>query len=169
MKYCKKCKHIHNDEEQNCISCRRPLYEIDDKNTPVYLLSASGFELSRVKTALVDNGIPCDAIAKKKNISSEIVTGYNISDYDLLVPFSAHEKAYDLCVGIGAVKEENTKVLESEFNDDSHVKSSDEEFEEMSGTKRTAVRIISAIILIVIFCGVIWSIDALLNFFKGLF
>lgn len=162
MKYCKKCKHIYNDEDYNCDVCKRPTIEIKDENTPVYLLSASGFELSRVQTALEDNGIPCYSAAQKKNISADAVTGNDISEYDLLVPFSAYEKAYDLCVGIGAIEMEGVQIEEdNEYYDDGH--------EEMSSAKRTTVRVLSAILLIVMFGGVIWGVDALLSILKGLF
>ena len=40
-----------------------------------FLLSASGFELERVKTALADNGIPNDSKPKKRNFSAKAVTG----------------------------------------------------------------------------------------------
>ncbi len=169
MKYCKKCKHLHNDNEQTCTSCKRSLVEIENENTPVYILSASGFELTRVKTALEDNGVPCDTVAQKRNYSAEAVTGYDISEYDLLVPYSAYEKAYDICVGIGAFGDENAEIVEDEAGDGSDVKSATEEFEEMSGVKRTTVRIVSAILLILIFCAVIWGTDFIVEFFKNLF
>jgi preprotein translocase subunit SecE len=44
-----------------------------------------------------------------------------------------------------------------------------DDFEEMTPTKRTAVRIISAILLIIVFCGVIWGADYILEIIKGLF
>ena len=169
MKYCKRCKHLHNDDEQTCTACKRPLAEIEDKNTPVYIYSASGFELTRVRTALEDNGIPCDAVAKKKNFSAEAVTGYDTSEYDLLVPYSAYEKAYDICVGIGAFGDEEAEIVDEEIEDNSDVKSAAEEYEEMSGVKRTTVKIVSALLLIIIFCAVIWGTDFLMDFLKNLF
>lgn len=169
MKYCKKCKHLHNDNEQTCSSCKKPLAEVADDNTPVYILSASGFELNRVRTALEDNGIPCDTVAQKKNFSAEAVTGYDISEYDLLVPYSAYENAYDICVGIGAIKDEDAEILDEEVTENKNVKSAGEEFEEMSGVKRTTVRIVSAILLILVFCAVIWGTDFIVELFKNLF
>lgn len=34
MKYCKKCKHIHEDKFDICTECRKPqqLYPIEDEN-----------------------------------------------------------------------------------------------------------------------------------------
>lgn len=169
MKFCNKCKHIHNDEELMCPECKKPLEIIEDENTPVFMLSAQGFELSRVRTALEDNGVPCDVAAKKKNISAEAVTGYDSSEYDLLVPYSAYEKAYDICVGIGAINEGEAEILDDDGQPVPKVKSATEEFEEMSGVKRTTVRIISAILLIAVFCIVIWGTDYIMEIFKHLF
>ena len=169
MKICDKCRRIYNDEELMCSECKRPLEIIEDENTPVYMLSAQGFELSRVCTALEDNGVPCDTAAKKKNISAEAVTGYDSSEYDLLVPYSAYEKAYDICVGIGAIDEGEAEILNDDGQPAEKVKSATEEFEEMSGVKRTTIRIISAVLLIAVFCVVIWGTDYIMEIFKHLF
>ena len=44
-----------------------------------------------------------------------------------------------------------------------------EEFMEMSKSKRTFVRIVSAILLILVFCGVIWGVDYGMEWIKGFF
>ena len=112
MKYCKKCKHIHEDKFDICTECRKPqqLYPIEDENTPVFLLSASGFEAQRVQSALESGGIPSDLAARKNNLSADAVTGSDINDKDILVPYSAYDKAYDICVGIGAIKPEGEEI-----------------------------------------------------------
>ena len=69
-----------------------------------FLVSASGFELERIRTALSDNGIPNDSKPQKRNFSAKAVTGTDISIQDIYVAESDYEKAYDLCVGIGAIK-----------------------------------------------------------------
>ena len=108
MKYCSKCKRLHNDEETVCKNCKAQLKTITDENTPVYLLTASGFELQRVKAALEDSTVPCDATIKKcmENKYSKSIkayTGYDDLTYDVYVPYSAYEKAFDTCVGIDAI------------------------------------------------------------------
>ena len=87
MKYCSKCKRLHNDEETVCKNCKAQLKTITDENTPVYLLTASGFELQRVKAALEDSTVPCDATIKKcmENKYSKSIkayTGYDDLTYD---------------------------------------------------------------------------------------
>ncbi len=169
MKYCKKCKHLHNDDEQVCSVCNKPLLEeIKDENTPVYLLTAVGFELQRVKSALEDNGVPCDTLTQTHTTSVEAVTGYDTSVSYIVVPYSAYEKAYDVCIGIGAIKDEEADIIDDSEYSENKVKSAEEEFEEMSGVKRTTVRVVSAILLLMIFAGVIWGVDFIANFIKGL-
>jgi len=170
MKYCKKCKHIHNDGDQHCPDCKVQLVDVSDNNTPVYLLSASGFELERVKSALNDSGIPSVAVLKKDS-SADAGMGCDFSEYDLLVPFQAYEKAYDVCVGIGAIKEENEKILDEDVTvpTNSGVKPADEQFEEMSGAKRTTVKVVSAILFLLLVAAVIYGTDFITGFIKNLF
>ena len=52
-------------KKQSAKNCKAQLKTITDENTPVYLLTASGFELQRVKAALEDSTVPCDATIKK--------------------------------------------------------------------------------------------------------
>ena len=166
MKYCSKCKRLHNDEETVCKNCKAQLKTITDENTPVYLLTASGFELQRVKAALEDSTVPCDATIKKcmENKYSKSIkayTGYDDLTYDVYVPYSAYEKAFDTCVGIGAIKLEGEEILDEE--------TLDEQFEKMTGAKRTTVRIVSALLLLLIVAGVVLGTDAIMNFIKEFF
>ena len=132
-----------------------------------YLLSASGFELERVKTALSDNGIPNDSKPKKRNYSAKAVTGVDNSEQDIYVAESDYDKAYDLCVGIGAVKiEGEEEIIQPEDWEDAQPA---EEFEEMSSGKRTAVRIISAVLFVLLVAAVIFGTDAITGWIKGLF
>lgn len=169
MKYCKKCKRLHNGGDEKCSVCGRPLAKITDSNTPVYLITASGFELQRIKTALEDNGVPCDTISLKRSYSAEAVTGYDTGEYDLLVPYSAYERSCDICVGIGAIHEDGEEIVEGDPEPaKENVKSLDEQFEEMSGAKRTTVRIVSAILFILLIAAVIYGTDFITALIKGI-
>ncbi|MBQ1380720.1 MAG: hypothetical protein IIY79_01755 [Ruminococcus sp.] len=128
-----------------------------------FLVSASGFELERIRTALSDNGIPNDSKPQKRNFSAKAVTGTDISIQDIYVAESDYEKAYDLCVGIGAIKLEGEEtILEEEA-------AAAEEFEDMPSGKRTAVRIVSAILFILLAAMVIFGVDAITGWIKSLF
>ena len=50
-----------------------------------FLVSASGFELERIQTALSDNGIPNDSKPQKRNFSASAVTGVDMSVRDIYV------------------------------------------------------------------------------------
>ena len=128
-----------------------------------FLVSASGFELERIRTALSDNGIPNDSKPQKRNFSAKAVTGTDILIQDIYVAESDYEKAYDLCVGIGAIKLEGEEtILEEEA-------AAAEEFEDMPSGKRTAVRIVSAILFILLAAMVIFGVDAITGWIKSLF
>ncbi len=164
MKYCKKCKRVYQDEMEYCTSCRsrKPLLPLTDSSTPVYLTSADGFERERIQTALTDNGIPNDSVIVEEDIMPASVKGYSSSWRDILVPYSAYDKAYDICVGIGAVKlEGEEKIIDEE--------PPAEEFEDMPPAKRTTVKILSAILFIIVAALIIFGTDAITGFIKGLF
>ena len=129
-----------------------------------FLVSASGFELERIRTALSDNGIPNDSKPQKRNFSAKAVTGTDISIQDIYVAESDYEKAYDLCVGIGAIKLDGEETILDE-----EASAAAEEFEEMPAGKRTAVRIISAILFILLAAAVIFGIDGITGWIKSLF
>lgn len=164
MKYCKKCKRVYQDEQEYCTSCRsrKPLLPLTDSSTPVYLTSADGFERERIQTALTDNGIPNDSVIVEEDIMPASVKGYSSSWCDILVPYSAYDKAYDICVGIGAVKLEGEEKI---IDEDPPA----EEFEDMPPAKRTTVKILSAILFIIVAALIIFGTDAITGFIKGLF
>lgn len=141
---------------------------MEGNNTPKYLVSASGFELERIMTALNDNGIPSDSKPKKRNFSAKAVTGVdNYSEQDIYVPETAYEKAYDLCVGIGAIKlDGDEQIIEEEI---SEAAEETEEFEEMSSGKRTLVRVLSAALFVIIVALVIFGTDAVTSWIQRLF
>ena len=129
-----------------------------------FLVSASGFELERIRTALSDNGIPNDSKPQKRNFSAKAVTGTDISIQDIYVAESDYEKAYDLCVGIGAIKLEGEETILGEEE-----AAAVGEFEDMPSGKRTAVRIVSAILFILLAAMVIFGVDAITGWIKSLF
>lgn len=144
---------------------------MEGNNTPKYLVSASGFELERIMTALNDNGIPNDSKPKKRNFSAKAVTGVdNYSEQDIYVPENAYEKAYDLCVGIGAIKlDGDEQIIEEEFSEATEEPMPSEEFEDMPSGKRTLVRVLSAALFVIIVALVIFGTDAITGWIQGLF
>lgn len=168
MKYCNKCKRLYNDEDLTCESCKgkSKLVEIKDENTPVYLLSAEGFELKRITAALDDAQIPCEEVYREHNYSGNAATGFDTSRYDVLVPYSAYEKAYDTCVGIGAIRIGEEEIVE----DDSNAENTDAEpVEQMSKAKRTTVKVVTAVLFLALVALAVYGTDFIMNIIKGLF
>lgn len=165
MKYCPKCKKLYNDEDAfcTCKDCKRKeLKTIEDEKTSVFLCSGDVIERDRVQAALTDSGIPSVFTRHMVSANSQLVTGYDFDSFDILVPYELYEKAYDVAVGIGAIKLEGEQIVDEEFPTDG-----DEP--EMSNKKRNAIRIITAILFIILIAGVIYGTDFLTGFIKSLF
>ena len=166
MKYCTKCRRLYNDEDTECKECKKGKLEtVTDENTPVYLCSGDIMERDRVQAVLKDSKIPCDYKRNMVSANSQVVTGIDFDVFDILVPFDMYEQAFDVAVGIGAIKlnEEETLAYKLDKNDGI------EEFEEMSSSKRTTVRIISAILIIIAFAAIIYGVDFIMALIKNLF
>ncbi len=167
MKYCECCRKLYNDNDEKCLECKKTLKTVEDINTPVYLLSAEGFEKDRIITALADNGIPSDTKRIKHDNSAKAVTGVDVSGVCILVPYQAYEEAYDICIGIGAIKEEDTEILNEVEFEAKDVKNVEEQFSEMTGGGR-AGRIALAVLLLAVFALAVFGTDAIMNFIKNL-
>lgn len=174
MLYCPKCRKIYKNGNAVCSECKKNLKEITDKNTPVAVCHASGINKDRIRAALESQGIPTSSVASPKSFSCEPLTGGDTTtDVIVTVPYQAYEKAFDICVGIGAA-EPDAEFDGSELSKDITEKKNQldndmDDFEDMSPAKRTTVRIISAILLIVMFTGIIWGADYLIGIIKNLF
>ena len=165
MKYCPKCKRLYNDGDEvcTCPACKgKALNAVEDETEPVYLCSGDVMERDRVQAALEDNGVP--SVFKRHTVtaSSQVVTGYDFDGFDVLVPYELYEKAYDIAVGIGAIKLEGEQVLDDEAAEDA-------EPDKMSRAKRTTVRVITAILFILLVAVAIYGTDFITGLIKNLF
>lgn len=168
MKYCESCRKLHNDNEETCTECKKNLQNIEDENTPVFLISAEGFEKERIIAALADEGIPTDTKRMKKDNSAKAVTGVDMGDLSILVPYQAYEKAYDICVGIGAIKEENEEIIDDGEYKESKAKSLNEQLEDINGGSK-AGRIVLALMFLVLAALAVFGTDAITGFISKLF
>ena len=167
MKYCPKCKRLYNDEAESCTrrECKsKALKPVEDETTSVYLCSGDVIERDRVQAALSDSGIPSVYVRHSVSANSQVVTGQDFDGFDILVPYELYEKAYDVAVGIGAIKLEGERIIE---DDDEEIEP--HPLEEMSRSKRTTVRVLSAILLIVVAALVIYGVDYVMKFITELF
>lgn len=165
MKYCPKCKKLYNDSDLvcTCEDCKsRVLKTVEDEQTSVFLCSGDVLERDRVQAALSDEGIPSVYTRHMVTGGSQVVTGMDMDGFDILVPYELYEKAYDVAVGIGAIKLEGCEIVDEEFPQQ-------DEAEEMSDRKRTAVRVVSAILFIILVALVIFCTDFATGYIKSLF
>ncbi len=173
MLYCPKCKKLYYDGTEKCTCGKKKLKPVTDKNTPVAVCCVSGVDRGRVRAALEDANIPSYEV-RFKSVSYEPITGGDVGDVNVIVPYQAYDKAYEICVGIGAVNPDTTIEPDDSLKKDIETKKSavdknEEEFQEMSPSKRTFVRIVSAILLILVFCVFIWGVDYLIEIIKNMF
>jgi len=159
---------MYNDADMNC-SCEdckgKALKTIEDETTSVYLCSGGLIERDRVQAALMDSGIPSDYRRHGVTANSQVVTGNDLDGFDILVPYELYEKAYDVAVGIGAIKLEGEEILENEPIEEVEP----HPLEEMSRTKRTTVRVISAILFVLIAALAIFGTDFIMKWIMGFF
>ncbi len=167
MKVCKSCSHTVENNANRCTFCGGKLAEITDKNTPVYLISATGFEADRIVAALEDSGIPC--FKKSKVISNHPnPMGMENGLCEVMVPYSAFDDALTVCRGIGAGVSEAERAEEIPASEE-EAEALPEQEEEMSESKKRVVRILSAIAFIIIVALVIYGTDFITGWIKGLF
>ena len=157
-----------DNNEARCTFCGGKLAEITDKNTPVYLITASGFEADRIVAALEDSGIPC--LKKSRVISNHPnPMGMENSLCDIMTPYSALGDALAVCEGIGAGVEKDARAGADDMSAAGADSNNEPEEEEMSEGKKRAVRILSAIAFIIIVALVIYGTDFITGWIKGLF
>lgn len=171
MKFCPKCKRLDESSKGICEHCNRKTAEIKDKGTPVFLVSTGGIDRNRITAALSDVNIPFIEQKHKKAGDAESVLGVGAVDVDILVPFAVYEQAYDICVGIGAITpdESNENSQSDSVYEDHTADSVARQIEEMSPAKRTTWRVISAILLIIVFSAAILGTDYIIALIKNMF
>ena len=137
MKICPKCKKIYDESEVTCSDCRKKLKNIENKNTPVGVCKVSGVDRMRVHAALEDAGIPSGEQRVKSKVSAEAITGGDLSDVIITVPYQAYDKALDICIGIGVVDDDtiDEKTKEDIESKKEQYDKDIEEFEEKNTCK----------------------------------
>ncbi len=167
MKYCSSCKAIVCDEVNTCPKCEKPLSDLVDESI-VSVAIIKGRVISLLEPALKDAGIPCSF----KNKEGEIYNSFNTkvsaeSDFDVLVPFELYSRAFNICLGMDIVKEEDRLVEDTEAKTSEPLETYDETFERVNGVKKRTWTIIWVVLFILLACFAIWGVDAIAYFIKG--
>ncbi|MDR0914277.1 MAG: hypothetical protein LBM65_03840 [Oscillospiraceae bacterium] len=189
MRLCKKCLQPYGDDVPTCANCKNSnTIEITDPTTPVVVATVGGPDKARASAMLADINVPFVEKPIKKIISGAIITGDHSFDCDILVPFSAYDKAYDTLVGIGVInppedsfeedelpelsneqeplEQENIEEITVTKND---VQQGEETFAPMSDSKRFWVRVVSVLLFAGVVAAVIFGTDFIINLVKSLF
>ena len=155
MKYCSKCKKVHiNTEIQNCPACKRKLIENPNGFSPVNIITANGFELERIKSALADSEIPFSVKEERYDTGLQILNSAPPENCSFFVPLSHYDKAVETLIGIGALSEEAVEEIDK----------ADKEYLE----KARLIRIFSFLGFIAVLVGFSFLVDYLLSFITPL-
>lgn len=168
MKYCSSCKSIITEDTDKCPVCHKASEDISETSA-VTVTTVKGNVISVLEPALKDAGIPCRFEKKDGSIYNE----YNIkisaeSDFRVLVPFEMYNKAFDVCEGFGFVKSEDRLIPDDE-NAGSDNRSYNEKFESATGVKHRTWQMLSIVAFIVLACLLIWGVDFIAEWIKGMF
>ena len=172
MEYCSSCKKIYKDGTHRCGECRKKLKKITDINEPVALGVVGGTQRALLIGLLNDNDIPfVEQHVTPQGVSNDLVTGYDVklSNIIILVPYSALPKAYELSKSIEIRNDYIGELLPEIGKDIDFVKNGGKKEEEMSPGKRTAIKIITAIIFLILIALVVFGTDYVTGLIKGLF
>lgn len=166
MKYCSSCKKIISTDADVCDSCSNPAFDIAP-DCVVCVAEVKGTFISMLENALKDEGIPCMFESKGKDVyNSYNAKVFSESEYKVLVPFEYYNKAFDVCVGVGLVSEDDRIQVDSSTQNDEYSKTYEEKFEEKAGAKHRTWQMLWMILFIVGACLVIWGIDWIAHFFN---
>lgn len=161
MKYCPKCKMMVNDGI--CPECKIDTKIIDDGDATVKLCEVNTATRELLLSVLKEQNVP----SFYDNVAENLGMGFE--EYAVFVPYKYFETAYDICKEIGVTPICDKYNVKFEFVEEFAENIEPTELEQMSPAKRTTVRVLSALLLIVVFCLVVWGTDYVMELIKNLF
>ncbi len=164
MKYCSKCKKIHiNKDLKNCPTCKRKLIENPSHYSPVNLITANGFELERIRSALTQADIAFSVKEENYDTGLQILNTAPPENCSFFVPLSHYDKAVETLIGIGALKSNPLEELDKEDEDFLEKSREQEKNDELPEGKARLIRILSFLAFLV-FLGIFaFAVDWLLS------
>lgn len=162
MKYCTKCKKLlTKDTHEACPACGRPLISDPNQYSTVYIVTANGFELERIKAALTEQDIPFTVQQTKDDTGLQILNTAPLENCRVFVPLSYYSDAVSLLVGIGALQEadELDEADEQRLREERSATR-----EELSPRKAFWIKLLSIIIFIALIAGVVFLADMIGRF-----
>ncbi|MBQ9461506.1 MAG: hypothetical protein IJU51_06285 [Clostridia bacterium] len=148
MKYCSKCKKIYTKSNPEiCPACGRELISDPGSFSPVDIVTAHGFELERVCSALKEAGIPFSTREVRRDMGIQILNAAPPENCIVTVPLEQYQQAVELLIGIGAMQQAE------ELSDDDRQQIADDKAkndEETSPTKGTFNKVVLIIMFIIL-------------------
>lgn len=171
MKYCPICKTLAHDTDERCPACGKKLSSITDINEPVQLCVIGGTERAMLCGMLNDAGIPhMEQNVQPQGVANEIVTGFDVklNNITVTVPFQALPQASELLSAIETVENRVDPMMDEIKETISRLKAGQDDPYD-SPRKKTAIKIISAILFLLLIAGAVFATDAFTGWIKGLF
>jgi hypothetical protein len=159
MLYCPNCQSLCSEEDA-CPFCGNRKLRQPEETDPVLLMTADETKAEMIEMVLQDAGILFEERTLGPGGPPSVLLGHNqvYLNKNLFVPYGELEHAREIVAGLfppdgEEVPAEDEEAAESPSSQE-EADSSEEEKEEMSPRKRTAVRLIS----VVLFLLVIWAV-----------
>ena len=157
MKYCTKCERRYTDTNaSHCTLCGKALIDNPNHYSPVYVVTANGFELERIKASLTDADIPFSVSQTRDDTGLQILNAAPPENSQIFVPLSFYTQTVSILLGIGAL---NHADEISEQDEEKLQQERSEHEEEMSPKKRFWVKLLSIILFIGILAAVVFLAD----------
>lgn len=170
MKYCTRCKRIFfKTEKDNCPLCQKKMTDNPNHYSPVYVVTANGFELERIRSVLDSEGISYSVNESRNDTGLQILNSAPPENCDLYIPLCEYEKAVELLKGAGAVTEEEAPEPDDSSRQVLQEASKKASEEHMDPKKARAVRIFSAIAFLLILAGAVYLTDLIIALVKSAF
>jgi len=161
MKYCPKCKKVYMDDVQCCTECKnRQTVLIEDKHTPLVLCNCNASQREMLIATLKDNGVVSSYENQAEN------SGMAMEGFNVLVPAGMYKKACEIAVQMGMLS------IDDDFCDAVEkmaFEADENDYQDMSAAKRTTIKVLSAIGLIILFSLAIFGVDYVMALIKNLF
>lgn len=169
MRYCTRCKRIYfNNENGLCPLCGRQMTDDPNILSPVYVLTANGFELERVRSVLDSEGIAYTVNEARHDAGIQILNSAPPENCDVYVTLSEYERAVETLKGSGAISDDIPEPDEKAKEQISEAKKKDQE-EHLDPKKARNIRIFSAIAFLLILVGVVYLTDFIIALVRKLF
>lgn len=148
MKYCKKCHVLFENNKNYCDICKKELSSSISNDDLVFLIMTYGFERDAIKAALKDRSIPFVEKPSQGELSLGILTGKDISSFNLYVSYGDIDKAEEAVSFIDVANQSNN--------------------EEMTESKRNIIKTLSIIGFFLIVWIIVYGIDFIAEVVKGM-